>query len=470
MKTRITLLLIITITLSLRNAIYPQDKIVEGATEFLIERANDNFVYIFEQKIIADSILFGNYFKRTYDFIYSIDIRTLLTNNRVWRECVTADIDTLYTQVWKSLGKGFDIFPEDKLGTMDRFLTSLQNAKLYYNGKYYPLNSIELSDPQEVKNIVNNISNTYIGILDLLVRIKPYFAAKKVESFIEGLQGYLKSNKANISDVEDINQLLELINNFNDILNAKDYNITNKENLLQDINKIKPFLEDASDIIASSRILIDTSYSFTYRVINSFIIVNYLIKRSEELTGVSFNQVDYNKYFDKFKQYVVFFAQLSDAESVDQVKNILKAATIPSVSYDLKRREIEYHFTISSYLGLSIGIESINGFKQGSFFGGLSTPIGLEFSYGTSNKNSFGVLFSIFDFGPAVNSKLYNSDIKYQLVDLIQPGVYLVYGIKELPLAVTLGYYAGKGYKIDSPNVNHFNISVLFDMPLFLIF
>lgn len=452
------------------SIVYPQDKIVEGATEFLIERANDNFIYIFEQKIKDNKIL-ANYFQRTYKVVFTGGIQTLLTNGRVWREAVTADIDTLYTQVWISLGKGFDIFPQDKLDAIDIFLESLQDAKLYYNGKYYPLNSVQFSDPQEVKNIVNSISNTYISMLDLLEKIRGYFAEKKVESFIEGLQENFESNKAIKSDVEDINQLKVLINNFNDILNAKDYDITNKENLLYDINKIKPFLGDASDIIASARILIDTSYSFTYRVISSFVIIDYLIKRSEELTHTIYiNSDNYDKYFDKFKQYAVFFAQLSDAESVDQVKNILKAATIPSVSFGLKRSVSDFHFIISSYLGLSAGMESLRGIKQGSFFGGLSTPIGVEFSYGIGNKTSIGILFSILDFGPPVNSKLYNSDIKYKLLDLVQPGAYLIYGIKDLPLAILLGYYNGKGYNNTSLNENHFIISFAFDMPLVLIY
>ena len=69
-----------------------------------------------------------------------------------------------------------------------------------------------------------------------------------------------------------------------------------------------------------------------------------------------------------------------------------------------------------------------------------------------------------------INSKLYNGKSEYQLIDLIQPGVYLTFGIKDLPLAFAAGYYNGKGYNINSLNVNHFSVAFLFDMPLFLIF
>jgi hypothetical protein len=101
---------------------------------------------------------------------------------------------------------------------------------------------------------------------------------------------------------------------------------------------------------------------------------------------------------------------------------------------------------------------------------GLSAPVGLEFSYGLGNNSSLGIMFSILDIGPPINSKLYNSKSEYQLVDLVQPGIYITFGFKDLPLAIAAGYYNGKGYRINSPNANHFNIAFLFDMPLFLIF
>ena len=44
------------------------------------------------------------------------------------------------------------------------------------------------------------------------------------------------------------------------------------------------------------------------------------------MTGTSIiNSVDYKEYFEKFKQYSLFFAQLSDANTVEQIKDILKA-------------------------------------------------------------------------------------------------------------------------------------------------
>ena len=467
MKTKLTVVLIITIIVCFGNSAYPQDKIVEGASEFLIERANDNFIYIFEQKI-KDNQIIKIYLPRTYSVISSASIQTLLTNGRVWRESVTTDIDTLYSQVWVTLGRGVSIFPENMLDALEQYLPSLQEAKLEYQGKTYSLNVINPDDPENVRIIVNNITNTYYHILNLLQEIKTQLSVKP-GTLIENLT-LLRSKEVKLPVLANIYTVLGLIKNYNNLLNAENYSISGIESLLLQVEEIKPFLDEASDVITSAQILANTSYSFSYRIINSFLIVDYLIKRSEKLTGNSFiSPDDYDNYFDKFKQYSLFFAQLSDAASVDQVKNILKAATVPSVSFGLKRNESELHFAISSYLGLNIGTESINGFKQSSFFGGLSTPIGLEFSYGLCNKNSLGVLFSILDFGQPINSKLYNSDIKYQLQDLIQPGVYLIYGIKDLPLAISFGYYNGKGYKINSSKVNHFSISFAFDMPLFFI-
>ncbi|MHB8853888.1 MAG: hypothetical protein ACYC6P_11115 [Ignavibacteriaceae bacterium] len=468
MKARVTVFCLIAISFTCVSYIYSQDKIVEGASEFLIERANDNFIYIFEQKIKDNKIL-KIYLPRTYLTISSANIQTLLTNSRVWRECVTTDIDTLYSQVWTNLGRGASIFPRNMLDALEQYLPSLQEAKLKYGDKIYSINSVGLDDPKEVKSIVNNITITYDDLLNLFNKIKTELSVNR-NTLIENL-ALQKSNKARLPVLADINKVLRLIDNYNNLLNAKNYSIINKESLLFQIEKIKPFLNDANDVITSAQILADTSYSFSYRIINSFVIVNYLIKRTEDVTGDSLiSSEDYKNYFDKFKQYSLFFAQLSDANSVEQVKDILKAATIPSISFALKRNNGEIHFEVSSYLGFNLGTEWTGGFKQKYFTSGLSAPVGLEFSYGIGNNNSLGIMFSILDFGPPINSRLYNSKLEYQLIDLIQPGVYLTFGIKDLPLAIAAGYYNGKGYNINSQNVNHFNIAFLFDMPLFLIF
>lgn len=467
MRTSLITPLIILLFNSFSFVVLPQDKIVEGASEFLIERANDNLVYIFEEKIKENKIL-KTYLPRTYSVISSASIQTLLTNSRVWKESVKSDIDSLYSQVWLTIGRGVTIFPENKVDALEEYLPSLQTAKLIYNGKNFPLNSVRIDDPPEVKSIINNISFTYDSILNLLKEVKNELSIKSDGLITDIISRGPKNIEMPV--ISNIDALLRKINEYNILLNSKNYKIKNRESLVLKVGKVKPFLDDVVDVIRSAQILTDTSYSFSYRIINSFIIVEYLIKWAENLTGDRIiNSDDYDNYFEKFKRYSLFFAQLSDANSVDQVKNILRAATVPAVSFGLKRNERELHFAASSYLGLSLGLESINGFGERSFYGGLSTPVGLEFSYGLDNKASLCILFSILDFGPPINSKLYNSDIKYKLLDLIQPGIYLVYGIKDLPLAIMLGYYNGKGYKLNSMKVNHFNISFVFDMPLILI-
>src|ERR1017187_387195 len=118
---------------------------------------------------------------------------------------------------------------------------------------------------------------------------------------------------------------------------------------------------------------------------------------------------------------------------------------------------------------MSGGVESTNGFSKINYLAELTSPIGPELSYGLSNSGSLAILLSVLDFGPPINSKLYNINKSFRLYDLIVPGIYLIYGFPELPISVSCGYYNGtKLHLPDLINSNHFQLLIAFDMPLFL--
>jgi hypothetical protein len=147
---------------------------------------------------------------------------------------------------------------------------------------------------------------------------------------------------------------------------------------------------------------------------------------------------------------------------------------MPSVSFGTKR-ECSNHVFISSYWGLSAGIESINHSldlkraNTGGYFG-LTAPIGLEYSWGLGKSGSISLFGSILDFGPVVNSQLSGANSDMRLKDVVAPGLYAVYGIAELPIAVSVGYFHSKSARGDSSPQHHITLNIVFDMPLMILY
>ena len=90
-------------------------------------------------------------------------------------------------------------------------------------------------------------------------------------------------------------------------------------------------------------------------------------------------------------------ANMIDAESSDQVKNILKSATLPPGSSRIKRETIT-SFTVNSYLGAAVGRDRLLNvpdnldLAQDAFGASLSVPIGFTYSFSPNwikNNSSF---------------------------------------------------------------------------------
>lgn len=177
----------------------------------------------------------------------------------------------------------------------------------------------------------------------------------------------------------------------------------------------------------------------------------------------------YKKHFSALYTHAIFFAQLAGATTAEQTESILKAATIPPVSFGAKRDVRQSRFTVSSYLGASAGVEIQDDKYLG--FAGLFTPIGLELSRGTYREDSWAVMIAVLDFGNAVNKQIYNTDEKINYSDLIAPGVIISYGFKKVPLALNLSYsHGGSTFRHSSDSAHKLRLGITFDMPLFILY
>jgi hypothetical protein len=86
----------------------PSDGIAQDAvgnfSDFLIDRANDNYIYLFEVRLKANPF-FGTYFPHTLKTAGSGDLRSLILNRSVWRESFESDMkDLLQTKLNERMG------------------------------------------------------------------------------------------------------------------------------------------------------------------------------------------------------------------------------------------------------------------------------------------------------------------------------------------------------------------------------
>ena len=191
-------------------------------------------------------------------------------------------------------------------------------------------------------------------------------------------------------------------------------------------------------------------------------------------------------------RYGTFMANMVNAQTSDQVKNILHSTTLPPGSSRIKR-EVTSSFTINSYLGGTIGRDVLQdappGFNRTSFGAALSVPVGFTYSFSPKflkSNSSFSVFVPLLDLGaitayrsnPAKDDPTYNIDelpeIKWE--NLFSPGGFLVYNFKNSPFSLGLGgQYGPQLRKIEVANAepvitNSFRFPMLFidiDVPLF---
>lgn len=204
----------------------------------------------------------------------------------------------------------------------------------------------------------------------------------------------------------------------------------------------------------------DVNRSYTERV-------SYAIMLAEKLNIA--DKISHNrpKIYKCFKDYILFFAQLSDSKSKTDAKLVLQTFALPQDSY-IGKRNNDMRFSISSYLGIAGGVETYS--SSSFFYNGLFAPIGLEASWGTKQKGSISILGTVLDLGAVINSQIYDSSESFDLHNIYSPGIGLIYGLPNIPLSVGAGYFRVNSVKDDSMIENRVLVFVALDMPLFSLY
>ncbi|MFT6322387.1 MAG: hypothetical protein ACJAT4_003323, partial [Granulosicoccus sp.] len=190
--------------------------------------------------------------------------------------------------------------------------------------------------------------------------------------------------------------------------------------------------------------------------------------------------------------YGTFMANMINAESSDQVKNILKSATLPPGSSRIKRETVT-SFTINSYLGAAVGRDRLLGIPenldlaQDAFGASLAVPIGFTYSFSPNfikNNSSFSIHVPLLDLG-AITAYRQNPDNPNYSIDdlpdfswnnLFSPGLFAVYNFAKSPFSLGVGGQYGPQLRQitintgEAVNVNSWRFPMAFftiDVPFF---
>ena len=463
----ITLIVVVFPAQLMAEAAPTGDAQIKGAAKFLTARANDNYLYVVEKRIL-DNEIFKEYFPNTYKLIVSLDLmRALQVKQNIWQAAINKDLEDLVTRYLDSFflkGHGKQHPLKAKLQALSALKAPIPG--LMEDKKNEPLIKQEA---ESAKKAFQDIEKN-LAILITIEQLRNLITQKKPlgKDDIQNAQNAID----NWTKLEDTSA--GLIEN-------------NMKNIVSQIAAVSSLLDDVKgDLKALSedlRIIQDKSSPYVLKVSSSISIIQYIDGKAEKNIYRDEKQAEkIAKYLDQCRDFALSIAQLADAENEEQVQAVLKSITMPSVSFGVKRKQGEGHFLLSSYFGVAAGAESTSGSmteeKEYTFAYGLHAPVGFEWSLGCGRRSpgvdrdgySLGLFASIVDLGPAVNAQLAQKEAKFDFKDIVAPGLFFVYGFKDLPLAMGIGYQRSMGMNTPGIPEHHALLFLSFDMPLWIFY
>jgi hypothetical protein len=176
------------------------------------------------------------------------------------------------------------------------------------------------------------------------------------------------------------------------------------------------------------------------------------------------------------KHLVSISTAIAEAESGDEIADVLEAYGAPVQSYRGKRAGGGY-LAINAYLGASGGIERVS--RVNDEFVGVSAPIGVELGRAAGKGWSVGLFAQLIDLGTLASFRLTASDDELKsepevgFAQVFSPGGYLIVGAPGVPVALGIGYNLAPSLRklSDDPeevrNARRWGAFLSIDMPLF---
>jgi hypothetical protein len=475
------LLLVLTFILfAPGHAIASGDDRVSAVTDFLLKRAEENALYMFEMRLKRNQEL-ACAFPVTYSYIEDGNLRLLLKNKELWKKSVEQDLLTMVSgYAGDKISKGFEF-----LDFANRYIVTTQYLGLEYQGEIYPLNMVPLSANAEFRKLNYGF---YDGVIELDEAIRSLKAIQERTN--------LTRSGCDIPamSLEDINQLSESIKLATKHLKAWENHIKINGKLLKlNTEKIKEECQaepnhyhckfinkppqewlqsEVEKAVGATAIAVATGVAlknFTDKIkaTNTYAAKVLVAEKFMKQTGLSKSISNP----ERLTNDLMFFAELADADSNGgkaEVEEILMRYTLPPVTFGVKR-ETQTHVMITGYLTASFG-NVINSSEVSSNNRlGIYAPVGVEVSHALES-GSISLMIAPFDFGYPISLKLNGVEQGVKLDEVVAPSIALSYGLKDYPLSVGVAYQRGRRSSLTNAVEKRAMIFMGIDMPLFLFY
>jgi len=461
---------------------------IEAVSDFLLDRAQANYLYIFEQRIKNDRTV-QCYFPRVYAYITDYDLRLFLKTREDWRESLGKDLERLLRAAAAKAIALVDLRDVALVAT-DRYVELLQYLEVEFRGKRLSLSAMQLDWSQEEKDQVNRFYSINT-LRDLLLNVDAAARADKecgiADVTREQVKQFTEQARIALSDLKAWRQHIDAQAANLRFDSARLADDCKRDANAQSICAIRDRLGSAAEAhkaaletlraggealygaihkyadlpgkLQSYEAQLDAAKTMTRRV---QIAINLLRQTAPEL---------HDEIAESLKRHVLFFAEISDADSPEQVKAVLVDYTLPAVSFGVKREKYKGHAMISALLGYGYGkIQNGEGTLGRDNNQGIFAPIGLDLSFGTSWRGSFSLMLAPVDFGYPISLKLNGVNKDLKLSDVVAPSVVLSYGVPDYPLATGIAYQRGRRDPASGDVETRLLLFIGFDMPLFALF
>ena len=185
-----------------------------------------------------------------------------------------------------------------------------------------------------------------------------------------------------------------------------------------------------------------------------------------------------NNFREKLNYYANIIINALNANSEEECEKVLNLILLPTGSYQTKQAS-GFSIAVNSYAGLFGGATKFNQNNKlnGAFT--VSAPIGICLSTNRILPGSLCLFGSIIDIGAAVDLRLsgYTGDLPViSWKDIIAPGIFILWGVKNTPLSVGPGIQWGPHIIKSDNNITtiqggYFRVGIMafIDMPFFFI-
>lgn len=433
---------------------------IEGVAQFLIDRANDNYLYIFEQKIRENRAL-QCYFGETLRNLEIAGLKELLLSRQLWEESLEKDLDTLLTRAAaRSIERSLDV-SSLAVSLWGEYIEFLGKLEIRFGNDWYPLNQIPLDPDPRLEGLINEFYDPSNAINDALLYFRKFDQRELCQTPVIGHEDFVDRIDVvyrlddTLREIRDSfrrhRHEIRFIDNHGGNVEAESTRFVSRLERDFDV-QATDYRREIDTLIELAEIYSDENTTATVKAIET-------LKQVRQYSGLT------DQEFERVRRQVLFFAQIGSAEDANEVAAILRAYTVPAVSF-FEKRKPGGHWMLNAYLGVSAGTSDLPDSVQQDNDFGLYAPIGLEYSRGLDNGGSLGLMLSPFDFGYPVSLKLNGIESDYATEEIIAPSLAFSYGFKEIPLAIGLVYQIGKSFPGEDQEEKRLFLHVSFDMPL----